>query len=223
MAKPSEYSKEIANQILQRIMDGEMLTGICREEGMPSRLTFYRWMNGREDLKNDYARARLAWADFWAERVIEVSFDDAGDFFIENGKAVADHARVQRARLQTDNIKWLVGKYAPRTYGDKPADDSESKNLTVSWQKIERVIIDPRHGQAPPPAQITYDPGPLPARVDPEILVRLVNMIKERVPRADQRSPDAVLDEVMGVIDRALIAEYGQPADASSANHAEVT
>jgi hypothetical protein len=37
-------------------------------------------------------------------------------------------------------------------------------------------------------------------------------MIKERVPRADQRSPDALLDEVMGVIDRALVAEYGQPA-----------
>jgi hypothetical protein len=214
MGSPSEYSKEIANNILQRIMDGEMLTAICKEEGMPSRLTFYRWMNGREELKNDYARARLAWADFWAERVIEVSFDDAGDFFIENGKAVADHARVQRARLQTDNIKWLVGKYAPRTYGDRPElppvdtgnDITRIERVIVGWKDRDPVPV------AAPPAQITYDPGPLPARVDPEILVRLVNMIKERVPRADQRSPNALLDEVMGVIDRALIAEYEQSA-----------
>ena len=209
MGQPLEYSAEVANKILQRIMDGEMLTAICREEGMPSRLTFYRWMNGREELKNDYARARLAWADFWAEKVLEVSFDDKGDIFIEDGRAVADHARVQRARLQTDNIKWLVGKYAPRTYGDKPVEDDQAKNLTVTWQKIERVIVDPQQAPPQPPKQITFDPGPLPSRMDGEIVTRLVDVIKARVPKAADRDPVTVLDEVMTVIDRALQAEYG--------------
>jgi hypothetical protein len=49
--------------------------------------------------------------------VIEVSFDDRQDFFIEKDKrgrdvVVADHAKVQRDRLKVDSIKWLVGKYA---------------------------------------------------------------------------------------------------------------
>ena len=57
-----------------------MLTAICREEGMPSRLAFYRWMNGREELKNDLRARKIGWADFWAEKVLEVSFDDKALF-----------------------------------------------------------------------------------------------------------------------------------------------
>jgi len=45
------------------------------------------------------------------------------------GKAVIDHANVQRARRQADSHKWLVGKYAPRTYGDRPIEEAP-KQLT---------------------------------------------------------------------------------------------
>jgi hypothetical protein len=44
--------------------------------------------------------------------------------------------------LAVDSIKWLVGKYAPRTYGDKPQDQAPGE-LKISWQKVERVIVRP--------------------------------------------------------------------------------
>src|SRR5262245_5435994 len=145
MTRPTGYAPELAEIVLRRIMDGEMLINVCAEDDMPTRDMFYGWMSGRPDLKQAYARARLAWADYWAEKVISISLDDVGDVFIDNdtGKAVADHARIQRHRLQADSIKWLVGKYAPRTYGDKPQDDAgEPKKLEISWQ-IERNIVRP--------------------------------------------------------------------------------
>src|SRR6185437_16836495 len=102
MARPSEYSHEVFTAICDRISEGEMLAKICEEEDMPTRLAFYRWMGTREQLKNVYARARLAWADWWAERVLAISLDSSGDIFIDGaGKAMIDHANVQRARLQT--------------------------------------------------------------------------------------------------------------------------
>ena len=45
------------------------------------------------------------------------------------GKAVIDHANVQRARRQADSHKWLVGKYAPRTYGERPVPDEGAREI----------------------------------------------------------------------------------------------
>jgi hypothetical protein len=58
MDRPLGYIPELAEKILQRIMDGEMLTTICTESDMPSWQAYYRWLDGRPDL---HARARLAW------------------------------------------------------------------------------------------------------------------------------------------------------------------
>jgi hypothetical protein len=97
-------------------------------------------------------------------------------------------------------------KLAPRKYGDKPLEEAPSTGgLKISW--IERKIIDP---QQLPPKQLTFDPGPLPTSMDGEIVTRLVQLIKDRVPRADQRPPEEVREEVMAVCERALRAEYEQ-------------
>jgi hypothetical protein len=38
------YDPEIVQEILERIMQGGMLTRICSEEGMPRWQTYYGWM-----------------------------------------------------------------------------------------------------------------------------------------------------------------------------------
>jgi hypothetical protein len=50
---------------------------------------------------------------------------------------------------------------------------------------------------------------PSPSRMDGEIVTRLVDMIKAKVPQADQRDPLSVLDEVMSIIGEALGERYG--------------
>jgi hypothetical protein len=68
MKRPAGYDPVVAQEILDRVSNGEMVSIICNDERMPERLVFYRWMNTREDLAHSYARARLAWADHWADR-----------------------------------------------------------------------------------------------------------------------------------------------------------
>jgi len=220
MARPSTFSQQTADKILDRISEGEMLIKICREDDMPERKTVYTWMTSHPEFRDAYARARLSWADWWAEKVLTLSLDSSGDIFIdETGKAVVDHANVQRARLQCDNIKWLVGKYAPRTYGDKPELPAIGSGGDIT--RIERIIVswDDKRAQEPakPPALITYDPGPLPARLAPEIMQRFWRVVKDVVPHADQRDPDEVMTQVIDVCERALKAEFQIPADAVSA------
>ena len=71
-------------------------------------------------------------------------------------------------------------------------------------------------GEVPPgpPKLLTFDPGPLPSRMDGEITLRLVRLIKDNVPNADQRDPNTVLDEVLDECAKALQAKYGT-ADAA--------
>jgi hypothetical protein len=198
-------------------MDGEMLTRICLEDDMPTRLAFYGWMTSRPDLQSSYARARLAWADYWAEKVMTISLDRTGDIFIEEGKAVADHARIQRDKLITDNAKWLVGKYAPRTYGDKvelltAAETTEPKELKISWQKVERVIVRPGDDAPGPPReprQLTYRKPELPADLserDWSVMLEVLELVKRTIPS----DSDRLAEEVFGVMKKALLAHFAE-------------
>lgn len=210
MTKPLEYSEELASAILQRILDGEMLSVICKDADMPSRGTFYKWLS-REQLKNDYARARLAWADYWAERIMLISVNPDGAIEAD-GKVFLDNAAIMWAKHLTDNAKWLVGKYAPRTYGDKPAaEEEQSKNLTISWQKIELVGVRPTHdehapeGPAEPPRQIAFNPTPPPADLSPEAwaaIARVSELIEQIAPG------DEAPEHVFGIIEGALRRHY---------------
>jgi hypothetical protein len=117
-----------------------------------------------------------------------------------------DHANVQRARLQTDNIKWLVGKYAPRTYGEKPIEDSP-KEIKIQW--IATGVE--RHGDPaippPPPRQIEDRKPELPAdltEADWSTMLDLLELVKRTVPTNSDRLPE----EIFGVMKQALLAHF---------------
>jgi hypothetical protein len=234
IGRPSGYTDEIAEKILDRISEGEMLTKICQEDGMPPRKTVYTWMRARAAFKAAYATAREEWAEFYEEKVLEIAFNDRGDIFIENGKAVADHARVQRARLQVDTLKWFMMKWAPRRYGLEPdAQPAGPKQITFSFDEgITRTIVDPPNplkerireleeqlGLRPgPPKQLTFDPGALPQALDDQIKNRALRLIKDAVPSTDQREPAAIIDEVFAICQSALRLHFREvTAETSSA------
>jgi hypothetical protein len=194
-----------------------MLVKICSEEAMPERKTVYTWMGAHPAFKEAYARARLAWADWWAERVLAISLDTSGDIFIDDaGKAVIDHANVQRARLQTDSIKWLVGKYAPRTYGDKPQDEGPSQQLAIRWIASTAEVVPPPPPREPP-RQLVYHRPEMPGDLSPQdwsILLEVLELLKRTLPTNDERPPE----EVFRVLREALLAHFREhPAEVVSA------
>lgn len=106
--RPSVYRDEIADKILDMMMDGKSIRSICEEEGMPSRRTVLRWQERYPDFDAKCARARTLQAD--------VIHDDLID--IEDG-VLAGTIAPDAARAAISSKQWRSAKLAPKKYGDK--------------------------------------------------------------------------------------------------------
>jgi len=109
--------------ICEHIADGKSLREICRAEGMPSKTTVMRWLADSQEFRDQYARAREAQADHFADEILEIADDATNDWMTrkvgEETTTVADHEHISRSRLRVDARKWLMSKMAPKKYGDK--------------------------------------------------------------------------------------------------------
>lgn len=117
IGRPTDYTKDMADKICEKISGGLSLRAICAEPGMPARGTVYRWLIENADFQDQYTRAREKQADYFAEEIIEIA-----------DSAEAESAAVSKAKLQIDARKWAASKIAPKKYGDKQEIDVKSSD-----------------------------------------------------------------------------------------------
>lgn len=124
--RPTIYTEALADSICERLIEGESLRKICRDDDMPSAGTVCRWLadDMHEGFREQYARTR--------ENQADTLFDDVLD--------IADSATVegvQVARLKIDARKWMAGKMRAKKYGDK-LDVGITGEIGI--KRLERVI-----------------------------------------------------------------------------------
>ena len=139
MGRPSSYSKKKGNRICERLMLGESLRKITRDEEMPHLATVMRWLQSDEEwgvaFCDQYARARAQQAELNAERLLDVAED-----------AEETSAGVQKARLISDNIKWAAAHLLPKVYGDRVDVKVDASSLPPP-QVIVQIVNAPRPKQ----------------------------------------------------------------------------
>lgn len=154
--RPSEFTQAKADAICLRMENGDSLRTICADEDFPHRNTVFRWLDANEAFRSQYARAREALADFYAEEIIEISDDGTNDWMARRSEAekgagvetgwVINGEHVQRSRLRTDNRKWYASKLAPKKYGDKLVQEHSGPDggAIQTVTEIRRTIVDPK-------------------------------------------------------------------------------
>lgn len=118
--RPSEYTDTIFNDICDKLADGKSLKSICEKEDMPSKATFYNWINNDKDLLDKYARAKDDASDALADDIQDISDK------VLNGEYEANNARVA-----IDAKKWIASKLKPKKYGDKLDMTTNGKDMVV--------------------------------------------------------------------------------------------
>lgn len=132
------YTQSVADEICRRMAAGESLRQVCRSPEMPSASTVVDWARERPEFAAQYARAREALLEHWAEEIVDISDDGSNDWMEREGRdgraeTVVDHDHIARSRLRVDTRKWLLSKLAPRKYGDRLELAGDPQNpLTVS-------------------------------------------------------------------------------------------
>jgi hypothetical protein len=104
--------------VLMAMEEGMSLRAACEHFDLaPS--TFLRWVDGDEELAEQYARARERLLDAKAEELEEIG---------ERAAAARTGVEVAGLRLLSDNRKWLLSKLAPKKYGDKVIQEHTGPN-----------------------------------------------------------------------------------------------
>lgn len=134
MARPSDYSEELASTICLRLSQGDTLIALCREDDMPDKSTVFRWLAKHPEFRDKYARAREEQADVFAEETVVIA-DETQD--------------PSKARVQVDARKWFASKVAPKKYGDKIAQELSGPNGQPIATSLEISFVVPTADQVP--------------------------------------------------------------------------
>lgn len=153
IGRPTDYSDELAAEILSRIAMGESMRSVCRDPAMPCMYTFYNWLKKHTEFKELYQLAKEDSADAWADDIIDIADNQVEQPLIVDGLPmqvndqivmVKDMVSIRHAQLRVDARKWAASKLKPKKYGDRLATHL-SGETTVNVKQITRTIVDPRH------------------------------------------------------------------------------
>lgn len=120
MGRPSIYSQELADEIIRRYTDGELIKDIlAADERMPHLSNFYRWEADRPDFREAIALARSKRADVYFEEALQIADDKSGDEKETKYGTVCDTEFVQRSRLRVETRLKAAAILNRDRYGDK--------------------------------------------------------------------------------------------------------
>jgi hypothetical protein len=125
--RPSGYNEQTATEICHRMINGESLVKICKDDHMPSRVTVYDWMEAHPDFRTRCARAREGLADFLVDEIEELA-------------ATTDESNVNSMKVKISTKQWRAMKMAPRIYGDRTTTEITGANGAPIQLEARRTI-----------------------------------------------------------------------------------
>lgn len=109
MARPSDYSEELVDELCQRLMDADYgLEQVCEADDMPGARTVYRWLadSRYQAFRQKYTYARQVQGHVQADR---------------GTKEALNATDASLGRLKWDARRWQASKLNAKAYGDKTA------------------------------------------------------------------------------------------------------
>ena len=122
--RPSKYKRELAEEIIQRLSEGEPLRQICRDNHMPEWRTIYDWMYRDPELSAAIARAREIGYDKMAEEVLQIAdtpMMGQVQTIDEKGSTIRTEDMLGHRKLQIETRLKLLAKWNPKKYGERVA------------------------------------------------------------------------------------------------------
>ena len=133
--RPTKFTQKIADEICDRIAEGESLYSICADGHMPGRVTVYKWLasSQHKEFVDQYTQARERQAETFIDQCVDIADDNTQDTITltaKNGKQYEkiNYEHINRSRLRVDTRIKLAEKLAPKKYTPKALFEHSGKN-----------------------------------------------------------------------------------------------
>ncbi len=142
--RPSKYSKKIADEICESLMEGESLRSVSARKGFPDKSTIFRWLAKYSEFCDQYEKAKWIGADYLFEELLEIADDSRNDYIEVEGKngevkTILNRQNIVRAKLRIDTRKWTLSKLIPKKYGNRLVAKTTGKNGDMSKLSDEEL------------------------------------------------------------------------------------
>lgn len=134
-------TQDIADNILNGIAKGDSLSKVCKDLDLIYN-TVYSWMRTYKDtFFKGSPCAYEAGYDKIADDCFEIADESHNDITVDDkGRETVDHEVIQRSKLRIDTRLRLLGKWAPKRYGDRTQIDHGAQSsfkdmLTELYEK----------------------------------------------------------------------------------------
>lgn len=122
--RPTKFTKQIAQEILERLAEGETLLAICRDHHLPTRSSVSRWTKERPDLNDEIARAREEGRYALIEEARDIVDASENDWIQKQGRDgqpagfVLNGESIRRSKLRADQ-RWREAEALAREVAGK--------------------------------------------------------------------------------------------------------
>ena len=144
VGRPTDYTQIIADEICERLMDGESLRSILKSEHLPAKTTVFNWLLHNKQFVNQYTHAREVQAETFVDEMADIADDGTNDYMekiLNSGEItyVPDHEHINRSRIRIDTRKWIAERMKPKKYFKPDVSDSDEENTAEPVQVIIEV------------------------------------------------------------------------------------
>lgn len=144
--RPSRYTAELGERILEQLANGVTATEICRDPSMPTYGVLKRWERDHVDFARQYDIARRQCCEYHTDEIVTIA-DDATNDFVQrvsgngNTRRVFDREAFERSRLRVESRKWIASKVLRHVYGERSEVDVRTPDgLTVRHEERSALI-----------------------------------------------------------------------------------
>lgn len=149
--RPSTYTSEMGAKICKLIAESDhSVRRLCREnDELPDRATINRWLGIYEDFRREFIAAASGRIDDMAYECID----------IVDACAAGDDILLGKTREQLNERHWLMGKLAPKRYGETVGGSALDATALPPPPEAPRIEEAPRGALPAIEASGDYAPG----------------------------------------------------------------
>ena len=124
--RPSKFQQKLADEICQRLAQGEPYVKICQDAHMPDFSTIWRWEQSNPDFGRQAEVALEHGSHFLAHDCLRIAVDDEID--------------PRHKKIMIDTRIRLIGKWNAKRYGEKLQVDQRTELSEATDEELHEAI-----------------------------------------------------------------------------------